>query len=181
MTDEKFEDDGKNEDKEVEHGDESAGAKIAERRAYHPWFMTDLGRWIDDFRSSFLEPFFAPFGDVLAPVMPFSGLPAVDIEASDIEYKIHAELPGIAKDEISLTIEDGILKISAEKKQEEEKKGKNFLHKERRYASFYRELPVPDDADISEDIDSKLEDGVLNITLKRKPEGPKDKKEIKVQ
>jgi len=181
ITDEKFEADGTNEDKETEREDESTSTKIAERWAYHPWFMTDLGHWIDDFRGSFLEPFFAPFGDVLAPVMPFTGFPAIDIEATDTEYKIRAELPGIAKDEITLTLEDGELRICAEKKQEEEKKGKNFLRKERRHESFYREIPVPDDVETTEDIDAKLEDGMLNITLKRKPEQPKDKKEIKVQ
>jgi HSP20 family protein len=181
MTDEKFEDEGKNEEKETEHDDKNTSTKIAERSVHRPGFMTDLGHWIDDFRSSFLETFFAPFGDVLAPAMPFTGFPAVDIEATDTEYKIHAELPGIAKDEVTLTLEDGELKIRAEKKQEDEEKGKNYVRKERRYESFYRQIPVPDDVETTDEIDAKLEDGMLNITLKRKPEQPKDKKEIKVQ
>ena len=188
MTDEHFEDETKTDDKEVEnepkeeeHEAEPSSTKIAERRPYRPWLLANLDRWFDDFRGSFLEPFFAPFGDVLAPAMPFTGFPAVDIEATDTEYKIHAEVPGIAKDEITLNLEDGELKIRAEKKEESEKKDKNYLRKERRYESFYREIPVPDDVATGEDIDARLEDGVLNITLKRKPEPAKDKKEIKIQ
>lgn len=105
----------------------------------------------------------------------------MDIEESETEYKIRAELPGLAKSDVKVELEGDVLRISAEKKEESEKKEKHFVRKERYHESFYREFCVPDDVDTSKDIEAKLEDGLLNITLKRVPPAPVEKKEVKVQ
>nr|MDO8114734.1 Hsp20/alpha crystallin family protein [Candidatus Sigynarchaeota archaeon] len=161
--------------------EDSKETKLAKRDDSMPSWIRELDSWIDDFRNNFFDQLFVPFGDIMVPSIPFTRMPAMDIEETDTEYKIHAELPGLNKDDVTVTLEDGRLKISADKKIEDEKKDKHFVRKERRYESFYREIRVPKDADTSESIDAKLEDGMLNITLKRKPEEKKEKKEVKVE
>ncbi len=141
--------------------------------------------WIDALDSLFTHSlsdwFFSPFEDVMAIALSETRMPTMDIEESKTEYKIRAELPGLAKDDVKVELEGDVLRISAEKKEESEKKEKHFVRKERYHESFYREFCVPDDVDTSKDIEAKLEDGLLNITLKRVPPAPVEKKEVKVQ
>jgi HSP20 family protein len=159
--------------------DTKKDTSIAERRAHSP-----LG-WIDALDSLFTRSlsdwFYTPFEDVMAISLPEDRMPTMDIEVSETEYQVRAELPGLAKDEIKVELEGDVLRISAEKKEESETKEKHFVRKERYHESFYREFCVPEDVDTSKDIEAKLEDGLLNITLKRVPPAPADKKEIKVQ
>jgi HSP20 family protein len=159
--------------------DAKKNTTIAERRERSP-----LG-WVDALDSLFTHSlsdwFFSPFEDVMAIALPETRMPTMDIEESETEYKVHAELPGLAKDDVKVELEGGVLRISAEKKEESEKKEKHFMRKERYHESFYREFCVPEDVDTSKDIEAKLEDGLLNITLKRVPPAPVEKKEVKVQ
>ncbi|MBN2150351.1 MAG: Hsp20/alpha crystallin family protein [Candidatus Lokiarchaeota archaeon] len=163
---------------DVKVGDEK-GKAIAERRPLSPL------SWFDAFDSLFprrlSDWFFTPFDDVMSMSVPEYRIPAMDIEESETEYKVRAELPGLAKDDVKVELERGILRISAEKKEETETKDKHFLRKERRHESFHREFGVPDDVDMSKDIEAKLEDGLLHITMKRVPPAPVEKKEIEVQ
>jgi HSP20 family protein len=159
--------------------DTKKDTRIGERRDRSPL------AWIDALDSLFTRNlsdwFSTPFEDVMAIALPETRMPTMDIEESETEYKVRAELPGLAKDEIKVELEGDVLRISAEKKEESEKKEKHFVRKERYHESFYREFCVPDDVDTSKDIEAKLEDGMLNITLKRVPPIPVEKKEIKVQ
>ncbi len=152
---------------------------IAERRVRSPLSWTDaLDRL---FTHTLSDWFYTPFEDVMAISLPEYRMPMMDIEESDTEYKIRAELPGLAKSDVKVELEGDVLRISAEKKEESEKKEKHFVRKERYHESFYREFFVPEDVDTTKDIEAKLEDGLLNITMKRVPPAPVEKKEVKVQ
>ena len=87
----------------------------------------------------------------------------IDIEETETSYFIDAELPGVAKDEIDLSIEDDNLAISVNRQEEVENNDRNYIHKERRNCSMRRCIRLVDahfDA-----ITAKVEDGILRITV----------------
>ena len=94
----------------------------------------------------------------------------LDIEEKEGEYLIEAEVPGISKDEIDLSIEDETLCISINRTEETSKDGKNYIHRERRSSSMSRRVRLAG-AKLDE-IKAKLDDGVLAVTI------PKDIKTI---
>ena len=91
-------------------------------------------------------------------------VPSVDISESDAAYLVKAEIPGVEKEDVEVTIQDGMLTIQGERKQEKEEKGKKFHRVERCYGSFMRSFRVPDDAD-ADKVKAEFKDGMLNITL----------------
>ncbi len=90
---------------------------------------------------------------------------AIDVVEKENSYEIHAELPGINKDDLNVTLEDGVLTISAETSagNVEEKDGK-VLRRERRYGKFSRSLKVGKDVD-ENNIEANYKDGVLSLVL----------------
>lgn len=93
-------------------------------------------------------------------------MPSVDISETDSAYLVKAEIPGVKKEDVKVTIEDGMLTIQGERKQEKEEKGKKYHRIERSYGSFTRSFRVPDDADESA-VKAEFKDGMLNITLNK--------------
>ena len=87
----------------------------------------------------------------------------IDIEDTEKEYLVEAELPGIKKEEIDLGIEEDNLCISVNRTEESKESGKNYIHRERRQASMSRRIRLAD-ANLAE-IKAKLEDGVLIVTI----------------
>lgn len=92
----------------------------------------------------------------------------IDIQDSDKEYKIEAELPGVKKEEINITIHDGRLNLSVKKEESFEEENKNYIHRERRSSQMARSILLTDAED--EGIQAKLEDGVLTVTVPKKEE-----------
>lgn len=92
--------------------------------------------------------------------------PSVDISETDTAYLVKAEIPGVKKEDVKVTIQDGMLTIHGERKQEKEEKGKRFHRVERCYGSFMRSFRVPDDADESK-VKAEFKDGMLNVTLSK--------------
>jgi HSP20 family protein len=92
----------------------------------------------------------------------------LDVVEEKSQYLVHAELPGIAKENIKLDIKNNILTLSAETKHEinEEDKNKKYVRKERSFGSVTRSLQLPADVDMNK-IEAKHENGMLNITLPR--------------
>lgn len=91
-------------------------------------------------------------------------MPSVDISETDAAYLIKGEIPGVKKEDVKVTIQDGMLTIQGERKQEKEDKGKKFHRVECSYGSFVRSFRVPDDADEST-VKAEFKDGMLNVTL----------------
>ncbi len=130
------------------------------------------------------DDFFRPFRDLqreidrifdeffrggIAPRREVGFIPAVDIYETPDSVVIEVEAPGMKKDEIKITIEDGVLRISGEKKIEREEKDKNYFVIERSYGTFERAFRLPDYVD-PEKIKAKYENGILTITLPKKEE-----------
>lgn len=101
--------------------------------------------------------------------------PRVDISDDVNALTINAELPGISKDDVKITVnEDNVLTIRGEKKREEKTEDKNYMRVERSYGSFTRSFALPDTVD-SENVSASFKDGVLTISMaKREPAKPKE-------
>ncbi len=90
--------------------------------------------------------------------------PSVDITETDTAYLIKGEIPGVNKEDIKVNIENGMLTMCGERKQEKEEKGKKFHRIERSYGSFVRSFRLPDNVDEAA-IKAEFKDGMLNVTL----------------
>jgi len=94
--------------------------------------------------------------------------PAVDITEDDKEFLVKTELPGLKREEVKVTVEDGVLSISGERKVEKEEKNKKYHRVERSYGSFVRSFTLPEGADASK-VNAEFKDGVLNVHLAKSP------------
>ena len=90
--------------------------------------------------------------------------PLVDISEDDQEYLIKAELPEVKKEDVKITMEDGTLTISGDRKYEKAENGKKYHRVERAYGSFGRCFSLPDDASPAK-VTADFEDGVLKVHL----------------
>jgi HSP20 family protein len=90
--------------------------------------------------------------------------PVLDIEENNGNLMVKAEIPGMTKDDIKVTVCDNILSITGERKQEEETKKKAFHRIERCYGKFSRVITLPTEVE-SDKIKATYKDGILNITL----------------
>lgn len=91
-------------------------------------------------------------------------IPLVDIGEDDNGYFLKAELPEIQKDQIKITVENGVLVISGERRFEEEQKGKKFHRIERAYGSFARSFTLPDNADPNK-VSAEFKEGLLSVRI----------------
>jgi HSP20 family protein len=94
----------------------------------------------------------------------FDWAPSVDIAETAEAFEIKAELPDVRKEDVKVTVEDGELRISGERKQEKEEKGKKFHRIERSYGSFMRSFTLPENVDDSK-LTADYKDGLLNVRL----------------
>ena len=91
-------------------------------------------------------------------------MPTVDISETEGEYLIKAELPEVRKEDVKVTVENGVLTLQGERRQEKEEKGKRFHRVERSYGSFVRSFTLPESVDESS-VKAEYKDGVLNLHL----------------
>lgn len=102
-------------------------------------------------------------------------VPALDVIEGEHEFVIKAEMPGVKKDEIGVTVENGVLTISAETKSEsQEKEGSRVVRRERRFGRYVRSLRLGTQVEAGQ-IRAAYKDGVLELTLP-KAESVKPKK-----
>ena len=108
-------------------------------------------------------------------------LPKVNVKESDQEYDVEMAAPGYSKKDFKITLDNGLLTLSAEKKEEKEEKEKNYTRREFGYSSFERSFNLPENVN-EEDIKARYEDGVLRLTIPKKPlPNAKAKKAIDIQ
>jgi len=92
----------------------------------------------------------------------------LDVEEDEKAYKVHAEIPGVKKDDIQVEVNGDQVSIRAEvKREQEEKKGEKLLHSERYYGMVSRSFTLPADVDEKGTV-AKYTDGVLDLTLPKK-------------
>lgn len=125
------------------------------------------------FRSSSLQPRLSTEGDVT-----FEWSPSADISENEREYLIRASLPGVKKEDIKVHMQEGMISIGGERKQEKEDKNEKFHRVESVYGSFSRSFGLPDNVK-ADAVKSEYKDGVLTVHI---PKAEKEKaKQISVQ
>ena len=106
--------------------------------------------------------------------------PTVDITEDEKEYLIKAEIPEVDKEDVKVTLQEGVLTIQGERNQEKEEKGKRFHRVERSYGTFLRSFTLPEDS-AEDKLKAEFKDGMLLVHLP-KAEKPKPKAvDIKVE
>ena len=153
-------------------------AKTQKQELTTPSFLgfnwLDVDRAFDNFRREF-ERVFRNFPTITPPSLPSFPNTHTDIIDEGNKLVVKVDLPGVKKKDIKLNVTDNSLEVSAEHKEEEEEKRKNFLRKERSEVSYYRTLPLPEKV-VASKAKAKLTDGVLNITIPKAIPTPKPKK-----
>jgi HSP20 family protein len=105
--------------------------------------------------------------------------PPVDIAEDDKEYTVKAELPGLNKENIKVSVEGGVLSIAGERNVEKEEKNKKYHRIERSYGSFTRSFTLPDDAS-GEKVSAEFKDGVLKVHLPKEEKAKSKSVEVKI-
>ncbi|MFO7750374.1 MAG: Hsp20/alpha crystallin family protein [Desulfobacteraceae bacterium] len=123
----------------------------------------DFDRMVDTMMSRFGSGFPGEWGNFSDQVLK----PTLDISASENDYTISVEVPGVDRNDVSLEVVNDTLTIRGEKKQEKENKDGGYYTVERSYGSFQRVLNLPEDAD-QDTIEAGFKDGVLTITIPRR-------------
>jgi HSP20 family protein len=106
--------------------------------------------------------------------------PTVDISEDDREYLIKAEIPEVDKKDVKVTLQEGVLTIQGERKQEKEEKGKKFHRVERSYGTFLRSFTLPEE--VAEDkLKAEFKDGMLLVHLPKSERAKPRAIEVKVE
>ena len=115
-----------------------------------------------------IDRFFSNFGmDMDSSDTVWS--PSVDISETEKSYEVIAEIPGMDKKDIKISVQENVLLLSGEKKKEEEKEGHNYHRIERSYGKFERSFKLPTDVKADE-IKAKYKDGVLSVEIPKAEE-----------
>jgi HSP20 family protein len=126
----------------------------------------DIDRLFDEFARS-----------PLAGQAQVNLVPSIDVSETDNEIVISAEMPGLERGDVEISIEDDVLTIRGEKKVEQEKDDKNYHVSERVYGVFYRALQLPPGVDTSK-IQASMSNGILKVTIPKPAKAQPQKIEV---
>ncbi len=152
-----------------------------EDAASHP--MIQLQQEMDRLFEKAVRGFgLSPISNEWLTPLTASGMlrPQLDIAATDKEYLITVEVPGVSEKDVKIEIADDTMTIIGEKRQEKEEKEKNYYRVERSYGSFQRVLSLPEDAN-QDDVKATFKNGVLSINMPRKALKKSDIKKIEIK
>ena len=105
--------------------------------------------------------------------------PSVDISEDAKEWLVKADLPEVKKEDVKVSVENGLLTITGERKFEKEEKDKKYRRIERSYGNFLRSFTLPDAADGSK-VNAEFKDGVLKVHLPKSEKAKPKAVEVKV-
>ena len=106
--------------------------------------------------------------------------PSLDMYEKDDEIVVKAELPGIEKDKINISVSEGVLTLKGEVKKEKEVKEEDYFYSERSFGSFARSISLPTKVQ-EKKVDAKYTDGILEIRLPKAPEAKAKEVKVKVK
>ena len=114
------------------------------------------------------------------PAAAVDWAPRVDISETPAAYVIKAEIPEVKKEDVKITIDDGMVTISGERRQETEQKDTKFHRVERYYGSFSRSFSLPGNVD-EQAAKAEFKEGVLSLSIPKAAEAKPKVLEVKVQ
>jgi HSP20 family protein len=133
---------------------------------------TTLTRWnplreLEDFQNRILsafKPAARDNGNGQDALAMAEWTPLVDVAETDKEYVITAELPEVKKEDVKVTLENGMLTITGERRFEKEEKNRKYHRIERAYGTFARSFALPNDGDTAK-VDAEFKDGMLKVRV----------------
>jgi HSP20 family protein len=130
--------------------------------------FADLNRMQRDFEKSFFGP----------RTRPADFAPAVDVHEDAESLVLRAELPGVKREDVDISIDGNVLTFKGERKLEKEESGRKYHRIERSYGSFVRQFQLPTNVDATS-VEAQLTEGVLTLKLPKKQELKARKIEVK--
>jgi HSP20 family protein len=132
-----------------------------------------------------MERFFTPspfwtgnlFGHRIGEDLRNAWVPPVDVQETENAFIFTAELPGMGKDDVSITLEENLLTLSGERSPKEKEEGENFHRVERAYGSFSRSFSLPSQVDSSK-VDATFKEGLLTVEIAKAEQAKPRKIEI---
>jgi HSP20 family protein len=106
-------------------------------------------------------------------------IPSVDISETTAEYVIEAEIPEVKKEDVRVTLENGVLTVRGMRRQEPEEKGRKYHRVERSYGSFVRSFSLPDEVNDAQ-VQAVFKDGILTLHLPKSEKAKPKALEVKV-
>ncbi|WP_324721078.1 Hsp20/alpha crystallin family protein [Salinimicrobium sp. HB62] len=133
------------------------------------------------------DPFFSDLFDrrglknYLDSNSDFDFNPAMNVKEKEKDFEVELAAPGLKKDDFTITLDNGLLTVSAEREDNKEEEKDGFLSREFSYNSFSRTIRIPESVDEEKEVSARYENGVLKLKLQKK-DGmePKKPKTIKV-
>jgi len=169
---------------ETEEGKKSRELTVRRENPFS--LFQEMDRMFDSFFNDDFWPFGLsrrrrPFSLIIRDDEPVFRTPLSNITETDKTFEISAELPGMDKSDIQLTITDNMLEIKGEQKEEkEEAKEGEYVRRECRSTSFYRAFNLPENID-EEKIDANLDKGVLKVSIPKVEPVKPEKKQIEIK
>jgi HSP20 family protein len=155
------------------------------QQAWRPFdtLRREVDRLFEDFT---LNPFRLPLRRPAFDLEPFwqadswVAQPAIDLVERDNAFELTAEMPGLDEKNISVDVANGVLTVKGQKEEDKVEKKQDFHLRERRFGSFVRSVRIPETVD-ADMIEANFKNGVLKVTLPKKPEAQKPIKKIEVK
>ena len=136
-------------------------------------FFPDVDQVFNDFlRAGSL------FGRSVGEGLRDTWVPAVDVQESDKAFVFVAELPGLGKEDIEITLEDNLLTLSGEREFDEKEEGETYHRVERAYGKFSRSFSLPSQVDNTK-VEASFADGLLKVEVPKSEQAQPRKIEIK--
>ncbi len=130
-----------------------------DRRPLSRYFSTPFRRLFEDFFDTVERESGLP-----EPWSEGRFVPAIDVSEDEEAVTVTAEVPGMSRDDLEVSVDNGVLTLRGEKKEEEVSEEADYHRVERRYGQFERRMRLPNYVD-AEGIDAAYEDGVLKLTM----------------
>lgn len=137
--------------------------------------QSEINHVFDNFRRSFNGPLLAPTADGLTT----AAMPRMEVGENDDEIEVSLELPGMALDDIDVSLRDNVLIVRGERKSHREDKHNDYHVREWSYGTVYRSVPLPPGLDLDR-VAAAFKDGVLTVTLPKSEEARSQVKRISV-
>ena len=123
------------------------------------WPSLINGTWLSDFFDS--DRFFD------SEMVKRQSMPSVNVRETDKAFEVDFAAPGLSKKDFKITVDNGVLTISSEKKEEKEEVEKDYTRREFSYNSFSRSFTLPENVN-EEDVKAAYEEGILKLNIAKK-------------
>jgi len=141
----------------------------------------EVDRLFNDFGAGFWKrPLSRDMFGRIANTASWHLSPAVEVVDCDGEYRLTAELPGMAPEDVEIRMADGTITIRGEKTEDKKEEKDDYILSERRYGSFHRALPVPAGIEPG-DVSAHFANGVLTVTMPKSKEAKEKERRIEVK